>query len=460
MRYVSTRGLAPEADFATACLAGLAPDGGLYVPVAWPQLAPPKASEPYAVLAARVLSAFAGDAIPATELQRICQSAYGRFSHSGVTPLVQWKENHFILELHHGPTLAFKDVAMQAIAGLYDYFLGQRGERLSVVCATSGDTGGAAAHAFAGSRRVDLTILHPFERVAHVQRLFMTTTGAANIRNLAIDSDFDACQAIVKALFADRDFAQSVRLSGVNSINWARIAAQSVYYAFAAAQLGRPLRFVVPSGNMGDALAGFAAWKCGLLPHGFSALCAVNANDALVTLFDKGRMQRAAAAATPSPAMDISVPSNFERALFESVNRDGEAVRRTYAAYAQSGDAALPGWRAGLFRDTCGLEALSVSNAGTLAEMQRFHRETGQLICPHTAVGTAAARRLPASEAATVVLATASPAKFPETVLQATGQDAPLPAGARSLLDRPEVFRRTPPDMLRVRISIAEASGA
>lgn len=456
MKYISTRGEAPETGFAEACLAGLAPDGGLYVPKEWPRIEPARPGEPYADVAARILSAFAGDAIPLADVQKICRDAYAGFSHHSVAPLTQWGPDTWLMELHHGPTLAFKDVAMQLIAKLYDYLLAKSGARLTVVCATSGDTGGAAAAAFAGAAQSRLVILHPHGRVSPVQRLFMTTTGAANILNIATTGDFDDAQAIVKQLFADKDFARTVSLSGVNSINWARVAAQSVYYATTQAQLhGLPVRYVVPSGNMGDALAGYVAARCGLLTGGFETICAVNENDALARLFNTGRMTRAAAVATPSPAMDISVPSNFERFLFEMTGRDAGAVRATYAAYAQSGDTPLP--ESAAARLSCsGLSAASINNAETLAEMERYRKETGWLICPHTAVGTALARRLPKKDVATVVLATAAASKFPETVLEATGHDAPLPVRAQALRERGEVFENLPADLGAVRARILD----
>ncbi len=456
MKYISTRGQAPETGFAEACLAGLAPDGGLYVPKEWPRIAPAEPGEPYAAVAARILSAFAGDAIPEADMQAICREAYAGFAHQSVAPLTQSGPDSWLLELHHGPTLAFKDVAMQLIAKLYDYLLARSGERLTIVCATSGDTGGAAAAAFAGAKQARLVILHPEGRVSPVQRLFMTTTGAANVLNIATDGDFDDAQAIVKQMFADTDFVRTVNLSGVNSINWARIAAQSVYYATSQAQLrGAPIRYVVPSGNMGDALAGYVAARCGLLTGGFEAVCAVNENDALARLFSSGRMTRAAAVATPSPAMDISVPSNFERVLYEITGRDGDAVRQTYAAYAQSGDTALP--EGVPSRLSCsGLSARSVNNADTLAEMERFRTETGWLICPHTAVGTALARRLPKKDVATVVLATAAASKFPETVLEATRQSAPLPVRCEALTARGEVLERLPSDFGAVRARVLD----
>lgn len=440
MKYISTRGQADPVDFVEACLAGLAPDGGLYVPVEWPHIEPAQANETYVDVATRVISAFAGDSLENGVIRTLCERAYASFAHAAVTPIVQYDTNTFLLDLHHGPTLAFKDVAMQVIAQLYDYALNERGERMSVICATSGDTGGAAAAAFAGAKNVDLFILHPHERVSPVQRLFMTTTGAENVHNLAIDGDFDDCQAIVKSLFADDAFSDAVNLSGVNSINWARIAAQSVYYATTQAALGvsRPIRFVVPSGNMGDALAGYVAARCGMLA-GFEIVCAVNENRTLAQLFETGLMRRTPAIATPSPAMDISVPSNFERLLFEVSGRDGTVVREIYKAYAQDGEAQLPDTVHGPL-GCAGFTAQSVTNAQTEAEMKTMLAETGLVICPHTAVGTYVARHLPKTDAATVVLSTAHAAKFPETVEATLNVDAPLPKRCESLRDRGEVF--------------------
>lgn len=447
MKYVSTRGQAAPVDFVEACLTGLAPDGGLFVPESWPQIAPAQPGESYIDVATRILSAFAGDTLSQADIRGLCERAYARFSHKSVAPLNQSGPNQFVMELHHGPTLAFKDVAMQFIGQLYDLVLSRRGERMSVVCATSGDTGGAAAAAFAGASQVDLYILHPHERVSPVQRLFMTTTGASNVHNLAVDGDFDDCQALVKSMFADKGFVGEVRLSGVNSINWARIAAQAVYYATAQAALGpeRPIRFVVPSGNMGDAFAGYVAARCGLLA-GFEMVCAVNENKTLANLLKDGEMRRDQAVATPSPAMDISVPSNFERLMFEVSGRDGDTVRRIYEQYRQSNSAILPESVRGPLGCT-GFDVEMIDNQETLAEMRAFRDETGQLICPHSAVGTAAARRLGQTDACTVILSTAHAAKFPETVLEATGEDAPLPSRCVELKTRGEVFDRLPNDL-------------
>ncbi len=454
MKYVSTRGLAPPVDFVEASLTGLASDGGLYVPQEWPRIAPAKANESYVSVATRVLSAFAGNALPHQVIEQLCERAYASFSHHSIAPLVQDGPNSFVMELHHGPTLAFKDVAMQLIAQLYDHILSLRGERKSVVCATSGDTGGAAAAAFAGARNVDLYILHPHGRVSPVQRLFMTTTGAENVHNYALEGDFDDCQAIVKGMFADSRFAASVNLSGVNSINWARIAAQSVYYATCQAALGsdRSIRFVVPSGNMGDAFAGYVAARCGLL-SGFEVVCAVNQNRSLAMLLERGEMKNTIAVPTPSPAMDISVPSNFERLLFEVSGRDGDGVRTIYDRYAQSEDVVLPDAMRGPLGCT-GFSSKSVSNDETLAEMRLYYAQTGALICPHTAVGTAASRSLPPADAVTVVLSTAHAAKFPETVMSATGMDIPLPTRCAALRRRSEVYDIMPADRNLVKAAI------
>ncbi|MBB34874.1 MAG: threonine synthase [Hirschia sp.] len=450
MRYVSTRGGADPVDFVTASLAGLAPDGGLYTPEAFPQIERPSADEPYHVTAARIIKAFAGDSLSLETLTELSRKAYAAFSHQSVAPLVQTGQNQWMMELHHGPTLAFKDVAMRFIAQLYEHALGERGERMTIICATSGDTGGAAAAAFAGLEHVDVVILHPHDRISPVQRVFMSATGADNIHNLALEGDFDQCQAIVKALFADEQTRRSLNLSGVNSINWTRIAAQSVYFATAQAQLGadRPLRFVVPSGNFGDALAGYVAARCGLLA-GFECHVAVNANDAMKQLLNGGDMQKGTTTPTASPAMDIQIPSNFERLLFEATGRDGAVVKAAYDQLAAKGVAPLPERAAGVL-GCMGFKASSVSDKETFIEMRKTLDETGWLVCPHTAVGLHAARHAP-SDIASVVLSTAHAAKFPETVKQATEQDAPLPIRAHGFVERDEVYETGPMELSHVR---------
>ncbi len=453
MEYLSTRGDEKRVSFADACLAGLAPDGGLYSPSEYPQIERPDAHESYLSLATRILSAFAGDSIPEAKIGELVEKAYASFAHQSVTPLTEIAPDRWLLELHHGPTLAFKDVAMQIIAQFYDHLLSERGQRLTVLCATSGDTGGAAAAAFAGLSSVDVFILHPYGRISPIQRRFMTSTGADNIYNFALDGDFDDSQAIVKALFADTGFRNDVRLSGVNSINWTRIAAQSVYFAKAQAALGsdRPLRFVVPTGNFGDALAAYVAARCGLL-NGFELVSAVNSNRTMVDLMDTGKLQKRSAIATHSPAMDIALPSNAERLLFEVMGRDTDQLRHFYDSFVQSGEAELSPQAHGAL-GCVGVRAMSIDDADTEAELKRLLAETGTLQCPHTAVGTATSRKTQ-SDTIDVVLSTAHAAKFPETVSEITGQTPDLPARSERFLAREEVFERFPADLQVVRDAI------
>ncbi len=459
MRYISTRGGAEPVDFLEACLAGLAPDGGLFVPETYPSIARPVPGEAYVDTAARILGAFAGETVNAANMRRLCAEAYSGFSHHSVAPLVEIGPDRWMMELHVGPTLAFKDVAMQFIGRLYDHALAARGETMTIVCATSGDTGGAAAAAFAGLERVRLVILHPHERISPVQRLFMTTTGADNVTNLAVEGDFDDCQAMVKQMFADRDFASRVRLSGVNSINWARIAAQSVYYARAQAALGadRPLQFIVPSGNMGDALAGYVAARCGLL-NGLEIVCGVNENRALEDALVRGIMRRTPALATPSPAMDITVPSNLERVIFEACGRDSDLVSGLYGTFAQAGEVELPQRLRGPL-GCMGLKAMSVSSQRTGEELAAISDETGWLVCPHTAVGMAAAREHRRAGVTQVLLATAHAAKFPETVETTTGRRPALPERCGALLEAGEVYEVIANDPGAVRRAIEHAAG-
>lgn len=460
MKYVSTRGYSEAVDFLTASLAGLAPDGGLYTPTHWPQITRPKPGDSYVETATRVLSAFAGGTLSDDVIRDLATRAYAPFAHQSVAPLVEMGPNRWMLELHHGPTLAFKDVAMRLIAQLYDYVLEQRNERMTILCATSGDTGGAAASAFAGSKRVNMVILHPLNRVSPTQRLFMTATGADNVHNLALEGDFDGTQAILKQLIADEQFKRRTGLAAVNSINWTRVAAQSVYYAQAQAQLGadRAIHFVVPSGNFGDALAGYVAGRSGLL-NSFRITAAVNANDAMARLLSGQPLTKGATAPTISPAMDIQLPSNFERLFFEATSptgapetRNGAVVAKAYAELAANGTGAIPADVSARLA-SMGLDGQRVSDAETREEMKRTLAETGWIVCPHTAVGLAAARRVK-HDGPIVTLATAHAAKFPETVKETLGLDAPLPARANAFVSRPEKFETGPmsADFVRDRI--------
>ena len=459
MNYVSTRGQAPPVSFLDAVLAGLAPDGGLYVPQAWPQLTKGEiaafAGRPYAEVAAKILRRFAGDSIDEAALFEMCADAYASFSHAAVAPLKQLSPGGFLLELFHGPTLAFKDVALQLLARLYDHALGRAGRRLTIVCATSGDTGGAAVEAFRGRSNVRIVALFPEGRISEVQRRFMTTADDDNVACLAVKGTFDDCQAMLKAMFQDAQFARAVDLSGVNSINFARIAAQSVYYFTAAVALGapgRPIAFATPTGNFGDAYAGYAASRMGLPIE--RIVVAVNANDILSRAFATGRYARGEVTPTSSPAMDIQAASNFERLYFETTQRDAVETARAFEAFAAQGAIDIPP------RSLAAMRALFVGAAVSEAETARTIlstlNETGELIDPHTAVGlTAAARIGPANPATPMVtLATAHPAKFPETVKAAAGVEPPVPHNVFRLAGRPERARAIAADVVTAKAFI------
>lgn len=472
MRYVSTRGAAPPVSFTQAILAGLAPDGGLYVPESYPDVTASRSvfsGDHFSAAGLDVLRALKGD--QSADDEDGVQRAYLVDPRPGgevprwplaVTPLVQLGPGQWALELFHGPSLSFKDVAMQWIAQLYQAELDRSDARLTVVCATSGDTGGAAAEAFKAADRVDLFVLLPAGRVSEVQRRFMTASGAANVFALEVDGDFDACQALVKAMFADRAFAEAARLSGVNSINWARIMAQSVYFQIAAHILAAagPVNFSVPTGNFGDAFSGYVAKRMGA-PIGMIGL-AVNANDILARALETGRYTRAAAShATLSPAMDIQVASNFERILFEALDRDGDHVARLYAQFVQSGEFDLPKAALASMRET--FFAASVSDDLTRLAMQDYASGPNPyMACPHTAVGLSAWRRFqqPAAQGHWVTLATAHPAKFPETVEEVTGRRPALPPHCADLFDRPESIHPTVNDLMAVQTFIRERSRA
>ncbi|WP_127144771.1 threonine synthase [Pelagibacterium montanilacus] len=443
MRYVSTRGQAPVLGFCDAVLAGLARDGGLYVPETWPQFTAGEiagfANRPYADVAFEVMSRFTGEEIAPDALRAMVDGAYGTFGHPAVAPLVQIAPGHFVLELWHGPTLAFKDVAMQFLARAMDHILGQRGQRATIVGATSGDTGSAAIEAFRGRENTDIFILHPQGRTSAIQRLQMTTVPDANVHNIAIKGTFDDCQAIVKALFANHGFADSVRLSGVNSINWGRIVAQIVYYFTAAVALGaphRPVSFSVPTGNFGDIFAGYCARRMGLPIE--RLIVATNANDILRRAIDTGRYDRQGVTETASPSMDIEISSNFERLIFEVLGRDGVQTAQLMASLAQSGGFEIPA--AALAEIRAGFDAGTTNEAETAHTIDRVHRACGYLLDPHTAVGVAVAEAHLSATTPLVTLATAHPAKFPVAVEAASGLHPALPERLSDLESRPERF--------------------
>lgn len=445
-------------------LTGLARDGGLYVPEAWPRLAPEAiaafAGQPFADVAASILDLFAGGAIKRSELLAITRDAYARFGHPAVTPLVQTGPNAWVLELFHGPTLAFKDVAMQIVARLMDRVLAARNARVTVVGATSGDTGGAAIEAFRGSKRADAIILFPSGRVSDVQRRMMTTATEPNVHAVAVDGTFDDCQALVKAMFNDLAFRDRVRLAGVNSINWARVVAQITYYFVAAAALGSPHRavsFSVPTGNFGDIFAGYGAKRMGLPVE--RLVIATNDNDILRRTHATGTYEVRGVMATTSPSMDIQISSNFERYLFEAASRDAAWVRGRMGALGQSGrfdvsDEVL----ATLRRD---FDAATATGDEVAACIRRMQAESGYLLDPHTACGVVAAEKtLAAGKAPSIVLATAHPAKFPDAIAAITGDRPALPPRLSSLLTDPERITVLPNDLAAIQRFVAERAGA
>lgn len=441
MQFVSTRGQAPALGFSDAVLAGLASDGGLYVPATWPQFSADEiaafAGRPYADVAYAVISRFTGDEIPTDVLRRIIDEAYAGFRHPSVAPLVELEPGHFLLELFHGPTLAFKDVAMQFLSRMMDHILSTRGLRATIVGATSGDTGSAAIEAFRGRDTTDIFILHPLGRTSEVQRRQMTSVLDDNVHNIALEGTFDDCQDAVKAMFNHHAFRDRVRLSGVNSINWGRIVAQIVYYFTSAVSLGaphRPVRFTVPTGNFGDIFAGYCARQMGL---GIDRLViATNANDILHRTMETGRYEMSAVTPTISPSMDIQISSNFERLLFESSGRDAGAVNRMMSGLKQSRGFALPD--AALASIRGGFSAGASSETTTRETIAGVYASNGYLLDPHSAVGVAVARRFMGQGVPMITLGTAHPAKFPAAVEGASGVSPVLPAWLADLFERPE----------------------
>ena len=467
MRYVSTRGEAPAIGFLDAVLAGLAPDGGLYVPEAWPTFTPAEIAafdgKPYAQVAAAVIGKFAGDDLAYEDLLEMTQEAYSSFTHPCVTPVKALYPGIHLLELFHGPTLAFKDVAMQILARLYDKALKAQRRTLTIVAATSGDTGGAAVEAFRGVSNARMLVLFPEGRISEVQRRFMTTAPEANVRTVAVQGSFDDCQTIVKAMFQDKILRQSVDLSGVNSINWARIAAQAVYYFTSAAALGAPHRkvsFVVPTGNFGDAFAGFVASRMGLPIERIVA--ATNSNDIVARALQTGRYERGVVQHTQSPAMDIQIASNFERLYFEATKREALETARAFTAFTRTGSVTIPPQAFAAMSELFVGEA--VDEGVTARTIVATLNETGELIDPHTAVAVAAAKRVRASGKAgmapLITLSTAHPAKFPEAVQAAAGMEPGLPAAAVGIGDKPERFDRLPNDAEAVKAYLKSFAGA
>ena len=459
MKYVSTRGEAPSLGFCDALLAGLARDGGLYVPKEWPSLSKKEIrglrGKSYQEIAFAVLSPFVDGEIPDDTFRAMIDEAYGTFRHPAIAPLVQTGPNSFVMELFHGTTLAFKDVAMQLLARLMDHVLAERGERATIVGATSGDTGGAAIDAFAGRDRTDIFILFPHGKVSPVQQRQMTTSKDANVHALAINGNFDDCQTLVKAMFNDGPFRDRVQLSGVNSINWARIMAQIVYYFTTALSLGAPDRkvsFTVPTGNFGDIFAGYVAKRMGLPID--RLVVATNDNDILARALKSGRYEMKAVKATTSPSMDIQISSNFERLLFEAYGRDASAVRTAMEGLKQSGafeigDKAMKAIRKEFRAGRATEKQVAATIRETLAA-------TGYLVDPHTATGVFVANKHMKANAPMVTLATAHPAKFPAAVKSACGIDPALPTWLADLMQREERFDVLDADLKTVETFIGD----
>jgi threonine synthase len=453
MKYVSTRGRAGTKSFEDVLLAGLAGDGGLFVPETWPSFAPGflegLAGKSYQEAAVEVMLPFLGDSITRTEFAGLVDGSYARFAHQAVTPLIQLDQKIWLMELFQGPTLAFKDVALQLLGQLFDHILAKRGRRITVVGATSGDTGSAAIEACRDREAVDIFILYPSGRTSDVQRRQMTTVPSANVHAVAIEGNFDDCQALVKAMFNDAAFRDAHALAAVNSINWARIMGQIVYYVVAAVALGAPQRkvsFAVPTGNFGNVYAAYAARRMGLPIE--RLIVGTNSNDILARFFATAEMRKAAVVPTYSPSMDIQISSNFERLLFELMGRDGALVEAKLGEFQATG---AFGVSPEVFAEVTGLfSGTAVDNPTTKATIAETYKNTGYMLDPHSAVGVKAAERAGDIAAPIVALACAHAAKFPEVVTEATGVHPALPPHMADLFDRPERTQTLPNDLKTV----------
>ncbi|CAN5401485.1 threonine synthase [soil metagenome] len=454
MRYISTRGTAPELGFTDVLLAGLANDGGLYVPTEWPSLPPAAVGATYAQRAAQIVQLFVGDELTPATVQRLCTEAYATFAHPEVAPLVRLRDGEFIQELFHGPTLSFKDIALQLVGRMFDEVLRERGQRVTVVGATSGDTGSAAIDAVKLCSNVDIVILFPQGRTSDVQRKQMTTVDSPNVRVVAVDGTFDDCQDLVKAMFNDTVFRERMQLSAVNSINWARVMAQIVYYVTATDALGR-ISVVVPSGNFGNVFSGWIARQMGANID--QLVVASNANDILERFFNRNEMTTAPVVPSLSPSMDIQVSSNFERLLFEINGRDGGMTAEQLQRFRATGRLSLEtDQRSGFIEGR--FQAARLDDTETLAVMSQVYAESGMLLDPHSAVAVGAAAKLRAAgtlHGTAVTLATAHPAKFPDAVERATGIRPPLPDHLANLFELPEQMTVFPNDLAAVEQFVA-----
>ena len=463
MKYVSTRGEAPVLAFDDVLLAGLAEDGGLYVPAVWPQFSADDLSAmaglSYAEIAYRVIRPFVDGTIADADLERMIEDTYAGFGHSAVAPLKQIGSNDWLMELFHGPTLAFKDFALQLVGRMFAHVLAARGERVTIVGATSGDTGSAAIEACRDRDNIDIFILFPEGRVSPVQQRQMTTVDSANVHAIAVDGTFDDCQDLVKAMFNDSQFRIAQNLSAVNSINWARVMVQIVYYFAAAVRLGapqRPVSFAVPTGNFGNVLAGWAAWKCGLPVD--RLVIGTNSNDILFRFFETGEMKMAGVEPTLSPSMDIQVSSNFERLLFDMLDGDGAAVRRWIDDFRTTGSVSVDD--AKLTAARAKFDAARLDDDGTKRVIREMYEATGELLDPHSAIGVDAARQCRGDISVPMIaLATAHPAKFPDAVKAATGVHPALPERMSGLFERDEKFTVLPNEITAVQDFVRRNTG-
>jgi len=465
VKYESTRGAAPHLEFADVLLEGLATDGGLYVPEYWPSAPPIDLGRGYPAVAADVMWPFVEGSIERADFDAMCRDAYATFeppagSWPDVVPVVELGGGRWLAELSWGPTLAFKDVALQLVGRLFEHELSRRSERVMIVGATSGDTGSAAIEGVRGRHNIDIVILHPAGRTSEVQRRQMTTVLDPNVTNLAIEGTFDDCQDLVKAMFADEPFRRDVNLSAVNSINWARVMAQVVYYLTSAAAVRErvgspgPVSFCVPTGNFGNIFAGYAAMRMGLTVD--QLVIASNHNDILTRLFTTGEMEIHEVVPSLSPSMDIQVSSNLERLLFEMLGRDGAAVADLMMQFRAEGRVAVDMDRLGWLREH--YAAGRYSDEACLSLMGRLHREQGLLVDPHTAVGIGVAEELGlGGDVPAICLSTAHPAKFPDAVEQATGVRPPLPPHLADLFDREERYEVLPNDLAAVQARVRRA---
>jgi len=455
VKYISTRSDAPDLEFEDVLLAGLARDGGLYVPESWPQFSENQIRSfrglSYQELAVKIMMPFLGGAIPETDFQAMVEDSYTQFDDPAIAPIKQIGTNMWIAELFHGPTLAFKDYPLQLVGRLFDYVLKKRGERATIVGATSGDTGSAAIESCRDRDAIEIFIIHPKGRVSDVQRRQMTTVHSGNVHNIALDGTFDDCQDMVKNLFGDSDFRDAHNLSAVNSINWARIMAQIVYYFWTAISLGAPDRkfvYAVPTGNFGNVYAGYAAKQMGLSIEKF--VVGSNENDILTRFFDTGRMKMAPVVPTLSPSMDIQISSNFERLLFDHYDRDGKAVAKALEEFRNHKSVEFGQGRWQAMQEQ--FEGYRVSNEETKSGIKNIYDATGELLDPHSAIGVIAGQQCDvAPDTIKIALATAHPAKFPTAVEEATGIHPELPAALANLFEREERVDEMPNDLDQMR---------